>query len=321
MHGQIKKISIPNPYFEGSNNIYFIDDGALILIDTGIGTADAFSHLERAGSALGYDLREIAAILLTHKHADHFGLAHRLQSISGARVWVHQDDWEDVVRYTERREIVAQLYHQLMLGWGIPPAAIQALAFLRNRYDSLAQSVPAERLTDGQRLSLGRAQISVMHTPGHTQGSVCYVYERKIFTGDHFLLSYTPNIGATDLQRGQMLAKYLHSLEKLRSFTEAEALPGHGPPIAPIEERLQVILKHHQARRAKILEILTDHQPRTVYEIAAQLFGAMREHHLILGCGEVHAHLEALCDEGLVRETEGQRFVVRPGQTQGSAPT
>lgn len=311
MSSRIIQIPIPNPYFEGNSNAYALEIGAgkLLLVDTGIGTDEAFSYFRRDLESHGYALKDISVVFLTHKHSDHFGMAHKIREISGARVYVHEDDWNDVAHYTERRDEVAEMYRKTMLFWGISPEAVQMFSVMRQNFDALAHSVSAEKLRDGQKLKIGNSEFAVIHTPGHTQGSGCFLYGEKIFTGDHLLPNYTPNIGATDITVGKMLSKFLKSLEKIRPYSEREALPGHGTSMQNFAARIDTIVQHHHERQEKILRILTDRKLHTIVEIAMALFGTMREHHLLLGCGEVHAHLEMLQEKDCVEWREENRFV------------
>jgi hydroxyacylglutathione hydrolase len=311
MNLDLLQIRIPNPYFEGDSNAYLLEvsPNELALIDTGIGTDEAFAHFKNQIESHGYRIRNISTILLTHKHSDHFGMAHKIQEISGATVYVHEDDWNDVVHYSERRDEVAELYHRTMLFWGIPPTGIEKFSWMRKSFDTLAQSVPAEKLRDGERLQLPRVTVFVVHTPGHTQGSSCFVTDAHIFTGDHLLPHYTPNVGATDISVGKMLKKFLISLEKIRQYSALDALPGHLHPMENFSPRIDRILEHHKIRETKILQILSGDKPKTIFEIAQALFGTMRDHHLLLGCGEVHAHLELLQDESKVVIREENQFL------------
>jgi hydroxyacylglutathione hydrolase len=296
MSARVIQIPVPNPYFEGDSNAYLIESPTkkLILIDTGIGTDEAFSHFETQLNAHSLQIQDISAILLTHKHSDHFGLAHRLQALAQMPVYVHEDDWLDVAHYSERRDAVAELYRETMLFWGIPAAGIEKFGAMRKIFDALAKSVPATKFRDNDLLRIEKMAFQVIHTPGHTQGSVCFVLEDKIFTGDHLLPHYTPNVGATDITVGQMLKKFLSSLDRIRPYAHLEAFPGHHHTMKNFGARLDLIWEHHKKREAKILELLSEKHPQTIFEIALKLFGTMREHHLLLGCGEVHAHLELL---------------------------
>jgi len=133
-------------------------------------------------------------------------------------------------------------------------------------------------------------------------GSVCFLVDDQLFTGDHVLPDYTPNVGATDLAAQGALTRYRASLRKLKALDGVRALPGHGRPIPDLNARIDEILGHHDEREAKIVQVLSDGEPRMVFEIARALFGELREHHVVLGCGEVFAHLEAL---------EAQKAVVK----------
>lgn len=300
------KITVPNPYFEQSNNVYLIADDELALIDTGIGTEEAFDVLSKALAEAGFSVKEIKKIFITHKHPDHFGLASRIQNESGAEVYVHQDDWEDVAHFTERRDEVLGKYAKTMLDWGVPKETVETLIELLKKGSGIASSVKAQALINGQQVSIGREKLEVIHTPGHTQGSACFRYENKLFTGDHLLPDYTPNIGATDALIGGMLRKYLQSLMKIRQLDGIEVLPGHGEKIAHHKALIDAIIQHHEERKRAILKILADGRPRSVHQISLELFGSLEGYHVILGAGEAHAHLEELGKVGDVKKHGGQ---------------
>jgi hydroxyacylglutathione hydrolase len=94
---------------------------------------------------------------------------------------------------------------------------------------------PAGLLEDGSRLELGRLELSVRHTPGHTPGGCCLVVEDSCFTGDTL---FAGGIGRTDLQGGD-LEQLLHSIRAkiLNLPDETRILPGHGPASTVGEER------------------------------------------------------------------------------------
>ncbi|MBI3643223.1 MBL fold metallo-hydrolase [Candidatus Acetothermia bacterium] len=303
------RIRVPNPYFEKDNNAYLLDVSELILIDTGIDTPEALSSLRAGVEASDHQLEEISKIFLTHKHLDHFGLAHRIAEVSRAKVYIHQDDHLDVERFDERHDTINNLYEQKMREWGIPQNLIDMLS-MRSRLIELGRSVSAISLRDDERISVGVSELRVIHTPGHTQGSACFLLGDLLFAGDHMLPTYTPNIGATEVTSNGMLRKYRASLHKIEELNSIRVLPGHGDEILNPRERIQEILIHHKGREDRILEILSDGRTRSVFEIAQELFGNLREHHVLLGSGEVHAHLEGLLDEKRVHVRDNLYFLV-----------
>jgi len=310
----VRRLRVPNPYFEGQNNVYLIEGEPLTLIDAGINTPPALAALESGLHRLGYAPEELEQILLTHKHLDHFGLARSLQERSGARVYIHQADWDEVAHFEVRSQQVTRRYRAFLTEWGVPVELTDSLAFLRSDYRRLARAVAAEPLSDGQSLPSGQGELLVIHTPGHTRGSACFKYGRFLFSGDHLLPNYTPNIGATDMESGQLLSQYLSSLEKIRRLAGIElVLPGHGEPIRDFATRISAIEAHHRERCKRILKILRGGQPQTVYGIALELFGQLHDHHVLLGCGEVWAHLEALITEGQVEQASSApgRYLAR----------
>ena len=153
----------------------------------------------------------LKTILHTHAHLDHLGATHQLQSVTGASVALHSDD--------------------LYLNNNLPMQA-----------EVLGLPVPAtpqidHSLKDEERLKLGSLETQVIHTPGHTPGSVCFFLpgeDEILLTGDTL---FSGGIGRTDLWGGSH-RDILRSLDRLMSFRdETEVFPGHGPPTTILKER------------------------------------------------------------------------------------
>ncbi len=163
----------------------------------------------------GDDIEEIAAILtrhslrvksivITHAHIDHIGGAAKLKALTGAPVHMNARDQD--------------LYDALPMqaGWvGLAKAPEQT------EIDTPAR--------DGDTLRLGQADFHILHTPGHTPGSLCLWIpsERKLVAGDTL---FRDSIGRTDLPGGdgrQILRSIKDKLYPLPD--EAVVIPGHGP--------------------------------------------------------------------------------------------
>lgn len=143
---------------------------------------------------------QLAYLLLTHGHFDHLGAAGSLGQQFSAEVMIHEGD----------RRLLRQ-------------AALYAV-----RYDGRLVSPPrtSAAVVDDQQLPFGAGSITVLHTPGHTAGSVCYRFDGFVFTGDTLLVNHA---GRTD-QPGGDEGAIVSSIDRLLATLPAETVvfPGHG---------------------------------------------------------------------------------------------
>lgn len=305
-------IGLPNPMFEGELNMYVIAGDPLTLIDTGIGTPEALVALEAGLAAHGMAIEDVGQIVLTHKHADHIGQAREIHDRSGAPVYVHEDDWDGVANLDARHVEFVPLVVRRLRDFHTPEAEIEALTKFLGHGKRFARETPAEKLRDGQKLKVSGHDLEVIHTPGHTQGSICLRYGRQLFSGDHVLPTISPNIGAGELRRRGMMQRFLDSLDRVARLQSDDMVvyPGHGGPFSNLAQRAAELKAHHGQREAKIFEALRSGGPKTVYETAHTLWSKLPGYHLTLGTAEVNAHLEKLIDESRVREEDGRFQVV-----------
>lgn len=148
-----------------------------------------------------HELR-VKAIVITHAHIDHIGGAQKLKASTGAPVYMNEND--------------APLYDAL----DVQASWLGIATPTRTEIDTA--------LHEGDTLRLGPAEMHVLHTPGHTQGSVSVWIpsENKLFAGDTL---FRDSIGRTDLPGGdgrQILRSIRDKLLKLPE--EAIVIPGHG---------------------------------------------------------------------------------------------
>ncbi len=169
-----------------------------IVIDGGDGVDEVVRRLEE------HKLRA-KFLIHTHAHIDHIGDLGRLRELTGARGLLHPED--------------VPLYQSL---------ALQA------RWIGLAHAPPVVMLDgelhDGDVLRAGNVRLDVLHTPGHTRGSVCFALDRDgsttLLTGDTL---FAGSIGRWDLG-GTSMEELVHSIQtKLMTFDDAApVIPGHG---------------------------------------------------------------------------------------------
>jgi hydroxyacylglutathione hydrolase len=150
-------------------------------------------------------------ILITHAHIDHIAGAHRLKQLTGAPILYNQHDLAQV----KMMDVQAT--------WlGIPTPTVS------NPDDTLDDN---KRITIGANPEQGQAGItgSILHTPGHTEGSVCiYIPDQSLLLAGDTL--FAGSVGRTDLPGGDT-RKLLTSInDRLLTLpNETIVIPGHGP--------------------------------------------------------------------------------------------
>ncbi|MEX0677569.1 MAG: MBL fold metallo-hydrolase [Pirellulales bacterium] len=302
-------IGIPNPMFEGELNMYVIAGDPLTLVDTGIGTPEALVALESGLAAHHLAIADVRQVILTHKHADHIGLACDIHERSGAKVYIHEDDWEGVTNLDQRHAEHVPLVCSRLRAAHIPEERIEKLAAFLSHGRRFARQTPAEKMRDGDTFDIDGCKLEVIHTPGHTQGSVCLRYGNYLFSGDHVLPTITPNIGAGEMRRSGMMRRFLNSLDRVAAYQADDlvVLPGHGDRFSNLAERCAQLKAHHAEREEKILKILRAGGGRmTIYEIAQSLWEKLPGYHLALATAEVNSHLEKAIEDGQIDHENGR---------------
>ena len=301
----IHTLEIPNPFFEGRNRVYIIPSDPLTLIDTGVATQRAFDAIVAGFDERGLAIGDVGLIVLTHKHIDHIGNAWRIQQESGAQILIHEMETHAVSDVDPGGERYRERVKERFSEWMVPEEAWPDSSS-DHRWD--IESAEVEGVVDGQRIELSQGHLEVVHTPGHTMGSICLHYGRQFLSGDHVLPTISPNIGGGDLRHRGLLQHFFDSLTRTIEISErvSRVFPGHGDPFDHLEDRCNGLWEHHRGRLERVVQILEGAGRLPTYDIARQMFGNLRDIHVMLGCAEAQAHLEFLTQEGRVSEDSGK---------------
>ena len=189
---------------------YLIVDGdEMALIDSG--PPMSARHVFRYVESIGHRPEELRVVLMTHGHPDHVGAARSIVKRTGALVFAHSGDAR-VQRRTGRRYL------------GGAGGVLTGVPLVRST--QVHEPVEHGQVTD----LLGG--LRVVHTPGHTPGSVCYLLEREglLFSGDT-LFSNGERVSRTVPFPGYNRADYVASLRSLAEMDFGILCGGHGAPL------------------------------------------------------------------------------------------
>ncbi|MGW6455464.1 MBL fold metallo-hydrolase [Streptomyces sp. NPDC055078] len=295
--------------------------GGLVLVDSGWNTQESWDALCQGIASAGADITDVRAVLVTHYHADHLGLADRIRRASGAWVGMHR---LDALRARRTPTTSGQWHEQQVRHLRRHGAPADALKSTGNGMDVeriLNLAEPDFPLEDGELIRVAGTALRVVWTPGHTPGHSCF-YEperRMLFSGDHVLPRITPQIAVYGDSDGDPLRDFLLSLERLDGIDVDEVLPAHEYRFRGLRPRVRTMVRHHTERLIELHRAVKEAPGSTAWDLSARLtwsrpwetFSAVSRRFAV---GETVAHLTLLRTRGEAAErgTEPVRWYPAP---------
>jgi len=216
--------------FEGlrNANTYLIrSSGGLTLVDTG--TKGDTDEIVAQIQGKGFTLEEVRNIVLTHGHGDHAGNAAELSERTGASVLAHEAE----APFIERTQSMPE------------PAMLRIMSKLGGSAFEYPPAKLMRRLKDEDRIRFLNGW-RILHTPGHTPGSIClYEQDRHILICGDMLFNKNPVTNKLGLQPSFPVLtwdknKLLESLQKLSKLTIDVICFGHGEPLIQKDAQEQI---------------------------------------------------------------------------------
>jgi glyoxylase-like metal-dependent hydrolase (beta-lactamase superfamily II) len=307
-------LRMPLPMALDHINLYLIeDDGGWWIVDTGMSVGPTRELWEQIFAA-ALDDKPIKAVICTHMHPDHIGMAG----------WLC-DKWR-VPLYMTRGEYLSGRVFSAMskedFSWtsvqhyqrsGFNEEQIEQAKLHFGSFGSVITPMPGafRRLCDGDSLCIKGKRWRVVVGSGHSPEHACLFSEslNVLISGDQVIPRITSNVSVSGNEpEANPLKEWLASHERFLATLPADALvlPAHNTPFYGLHKRLRALIQHHE-EHLLALERACAESSATAFDLLPVLFKRKLDpNHLGLALGECVAHLNYLYQRGQVSREEDE---------------
>ena len=262
----IVRITAPNASaytFTGTNS-FLIGEDQIAVLDPGPNDDAHFGALMKAIAG-----RRVVAVIVTHTHRDHSGLARRLMAQTGAPLWSNGP-------------------HRLSR----PLKSFEFNPFGRSGDFTLK---PDKVLSDGEIVEIDAVRLRVVATPGHCANHLAFAVEGgdAVLMGDHVMGWNSTVVAAPDGD----LRDYLASLDTVIALPQTRYLPGHGGEIADGRAFAHALKAHRLMRNGQLLEVVR-RGPTTLSAAAREIYPQLAGRFAMAGKRTLLSHAEYLAARG-----------------------
>ncbi len=310
---KIVPIELNSPFPEGTVNSFLVIGNTISLIDTGNPGKESFEQLKTGLHNLGFDIKDIDHIVLTHMHIDHAGGVQLLQNAADLPVYVHENAYPSIFGGFQEFRRTEDFYINFLIKCGAQ--SIQEILQQKYRENNWRN---VRFLKEGDTVPLGGEKFKVLHVPGHSQTDIILWNGETgdALMGDHLLQPFSVNAFIEPPHQGKKerprpLLQYRNSLDRISKLPLRTMYPGHGEIYQNHVLLAKTRLADQERRCDQILNILSE-GGKSIMEISQIMYPRLKNFSIFLGLSQIQGHLDLLESRQQVSaENRGNMWIYR----------